>query len=203
MSALNSELKKVNVCSQFRKICSYPLRQRDPGDVDVRVKTMHTHLMPDTVSSLSIADSRTFSISELAREFGITPRALRFYEDKDMLHPARDGMTRVYSHRDRGRVKIIVRLKRLGLPLADIREILDLYGLEDGQRAQMRMSLVKFQNQIKELESQREDIEMALQELHRGIEWLEEQLDKIGPGAAEAENLKAYDEVARRQLDDA
>ncbi|MCR9196571.1 MAG: MerR family DNA-binding protein, partial [Hyphomonas sp.] len=106
-------------------------------------------------------------------------------------------------HRDRGRVKIIVRLKRLGLPLADIREILDLYGLEDGQRAQMRMSLVKFQNQIKELESQREDIEMALQELHRGIEWLEEQLDKIGPGAAEAENLKAYDEVARRQLDDA
>ena len=57
--------------------------------------------------------------------------------------------------------------------------------------------------QIKELESQREDIEMALQELHRGIEWLEGQLDKIGPGAAEAENLKAYDEVARRQLDDA
>ena len=131
--------------------------------------------MPDTVTSLSIADSRTYSISELAREFGITPRALRFYEDKDMLHPARDGMTRVYSHRDRGRVKIIVRLKRLGLPLADIREILDLYGLEDGQRAQMRMSLVKFQNQIKELESQREDIEMALQELHNGIEWLEEQ----------------------------
>ncbi len=80
--------------------------------------------MPDT-HSLSIADSRTYSISELAREFGITPRALRFYEDKDMLHPARDGMTRVYSHRDRGRVKIIVRLKRLGLPLADIREILD------------------------------------------------------------------------------
>ena len=164
---------------------------------------MHITRMPDTVSSLSIADSRTFSISELAREFGITPRALRFYEDKDMLHPARDGMTRVYSHRDRGRVKIIVRLKRLGLPLADIREILDLYGLEDGQRAQMRMSLVKFQNQIKELESQREDIEMALQELHRGIEWLEGQLEKIGPGAAEAENLKAYDEVARRQLDDA
>ncbi|MEM7494247.1 MAG: MerR family DNA-binding transcriptional regulator [Pseudomonadota bacterium] len=159
--------------------------------------------MPDTVSSISIADSRTYSISELAREFGITPRALRFYEDKDMLHPARDGMTRVYSHRDRARVKIIVRLKRLGLPLADIREILDLYGLEDGERAQMRMSLVKFQNQVKELESQREDIEMALQELHRGIEWLEEQLSRIGPGKDEAANLKAYDAVARRQLDDA
>ena len=159
--------------------------------------------MPDTISSISIADSRTYSISELAREFGITPRALRFYEDKDMLHPARDGMTRVYSHRDRARVKIIVRLKRLGLPLADIREILDLYGLEDGERAQMRMSLVKFQNQVKELESQREDIEMALQELHRGIEWLEEQLGRIGPGKDDAANLKAYDAVARRELDDA
>ncbi|MEM1088224.1 MAG: MerR family DNA-binding transcriptional regulator [Pseudomonadota bacterium] len=159
--------------------------------------------MPDTISSISIADSRTYSISELAREFEITPRALRFYEDKDMLHPARDGMTRVYSHRDRARVKIIVRLKRLGLPLADIREILDLYGLEDGERAQMRMSLVKFQNQVKELESQREDIEMALQELHRGIEWLEEQLGRIGPGKDDAANLKAYDAVARRQLDDA
>ena len=159
--------------------------------------------MPDTVSSISIADSRTYSISELAREFGITPRALRFYEDKDMLHPARDGMTRVYSHRDRARVKIIVRLKRLGLPLADIREILDLYGLEDGQRAQMRMSLVKFQNQIKELESQREDIEMALQELHNGIEWLNGNLSNVGPAEDDAEKLKAYDAVARRQLDDA
>ena len=107
--------------------------------------------MPDTVTSLSIADSRTYSISELAREFGITPRALRFYEDKDMLHPARDGMTRVYSHLDRRRVKIIVRLKRLGLPLADISEILDLYGLEDGHRAPMRTSLLKLQNSVQEL----------------------------------------------------
>ncbi len=159
--------------------------------------------MADTVTSLSIADSRTYSISELAREFGITPRALRFYEDKDMLHPARDGMTRVYSHRDRARVTIIVRLKRLGLPLADIREILDLYGLDDDQRAQMRMSRIKFQNQIKELESQREDIEMALQELHRGLEWLDSNLSKVGPAAGDAEDVKAYEAVARRQLNDA
>jgi len=156
-----------------------------------------------TNSSISIADSRSYSISELAREFGITPRALRFYEDKDMLHPARDGMTRVYSHRDRARVTIIVRLKRLGLPLADIREILDLYGMDDDQRAQMRAMHEKFNKQIKELESQREDIEMALQELHRGIEWLEGNLAHIGPKEADAENLKAYDAVARRQLNDA
>jgi len=159
--------------------------------------------MADTIQSISIADSRTYSISELAREYGITPRALRFYEDKDMLHPARDGMTRVYSHRDRARVTIIVRLKRLGLPLADIREILDLYAIDDGQRSQMRMMKIKFENQMKELESQREDIEMALQELNRGIEWLDGNLSKVGPAGGEAEDVKAYDAVARRQMDDA
>ena len=79
--------------------------------------------------TLSAAETRTYSISELAREFGVTPRALRFYEDKDMLHPSRDGMARVYSYRDRGRLKLIVHMKSLGLPLNDIREILDLLSL--------------------------------------------------------------------------
>lgn len=176
--------------------------KREQPDVDVRVRLGHISIMADTAASLSIADSRTYSISELAREFGITPRALRFYEDKDMLHPARDGMTRVYSHRDRARVTIIVRLKRLGLPLADIREILDLYALEDGQRAQMRMSLIKFQNQIKELENQRDDIDMALLELRKGIEWLETQLSTVGPGEKQVENVMAYDAVARSRLND-
>ena len=142
-------------------------------------------------------------ISELAREFGITPRALRFYEDKDMLHPARDGMTRVYSHRDRARVTIIVRMKRLGLPLADIREILDLYGLGDNQRAQKRKTLEKFRKQVQEFEDQREDIEVALVELRKGIEWLEQDLSNVGPTSDDAENVAAYDAVARKQLDEA
>lgn len=159
--------------------------------------------MPDTASSLSAADARTYSISELAREFGITPRALRFYEDKDMLHPSRDGMTRVYSNRDRARVTIIVRLKRLGLPLADIREILDLYALNDGQRAQMRTMLQKFKNQVAEFETQKADINAALKELHKGIDWLEGNLERVGPAAGDAENVAAYDAVARKQLDDA
>jgi DNA-binding transcriptional MerR regulator len=151
-------------------------------------------------STLSAADSRAYTISELAREFQVTPRALRFYEDKDMLHPARDGMMRVYSNRDRARLTIIVRLKRLGLPLADIREILDLYGLEDGQRAQMRLSLDKFRKQVKELETQREDIDTALTELHRGIKWLEEQVAKSPPPDDEKKQLAAYDAVARKHL---
>ncbi len=159
--------------------------------------------MPDTASSLSIAETRTYTISELAREFGITPRALRFYEDKDMLHPARDGMTRVYSHRDRARVTIIVRMKRLGLALADIREILDLYGLGDNQRAQKRKMLEKFRNQVREFETQQDDIEVALAELRKGIDWLENDLNRVGPSADDAENVAAYDAVARKQLDDA
>ena len=149
------------------------------------------------------ANERGFSISELARAFGITPRALRFYEDKDMLHPAREGMTRVYSHRDWVRVSIIVRLKRLGLKLADIRDILDLYGVDEGNRAQARMLLVKFRSQVKELESQREDIEVALQQLRSGIEHLEETLERVGPPESDKENIKAYDEIARRQIGEA
>ena len=97
--------------------------------------------MPDTATTVSAADSRTYSISELAREFGVTPRALRFYEDKDMLHPARDGMMRVYRNRDRARLKVILQCKRVGLPLADIREILDLYGMDRNERAQKREAL--------------------------------------------------------------
>ena len=119
-----------------------------------------------------------------------------------MLHPGRDGMTRVYSNRDRARLTIIVRLKRLGLPLADIREILDLYVLDDGQRAQQRMMLEKFRKQVKELKVQRDDIETALGELQNGIAWLEDILAKVGPNDEGKRQVAAYEAVARRQLDE-
>lgn len=151
--------------------------------------------------SVSAADARTYSISELAREFGVTARALRFYEDKDLLHPARDGMTRVYSNRDRARLKLIVRGKRVGLPLADIREILDLYTIGGDERVQLRATLDKFRNQVVELERQRTDIETALDELKKGIVWAEEKLKSAGPSERTSENLRAYDALARAQLD--
>lgn len=158
--------------------------------------------MPDTATSLSAADSRTYTISELAREFGVTPRALRFYEDKDMLHPDRDGMMRVYRNRDRARLKIILQCKRVGLPLADIRSILDLYGMGDNERAQKQEALKKFRQQVDTLNQQRADIDAALTELHKGIAWLETQLEQIGPGEDDARNLAAYDKVARAHLDE-
>jgi len=150
--------------------------------------------------SVSAAESRTYSISELAREFGVTARALRFYEDKDLLHPARDGMTRVYSNKDRARLILIVRGKRVGLPLADIREILDLYKMGD-QRIQLRTTLEKFRKQVVELESQREDIDTALVELQKGIVWAEDQLANTGPGEEVSQDVRAYDAVARAQLE--
>lgn len=159
--------------------------------------------MADTETSLSAAESRTFTISELAREFGVTPRALRFYEDKDMLHPARDGMARVYSNRDRARLKLILRGKRVGLPLADIREILDLYALGDGQRTQLRLSLKKFEEQAVRLREQRDDIDQALIELEKGIDWAKAQLSNVGPGDQEAESVAAYNRVARERLNGA
>ncbi len=162
---------------------------------------MTDHRQKPASPSVSAADSRTYSISELAREFGVTARALRFYEDKDLLHPARDGMTRVYSNRDRARLILIVRGKRVGLPLADIREILDLYKLGD-QRVQLRTTLDKFRKQVVELESQREDIETALTELHKGIIWAEEQLGSTLPGEEVSQDVRAYDAVARAQLED-
>lgn len=153
------------------------------------------------INSVSAAQSRTYSISELAREFGVTARALRFYEDKDLLHPARDGMTRVYSYRDRARLQLIVRGKRVGLSLSDIREILDLYAMGDNQRAQLRATLEKFRKKSVELETQREDIDEALKELDRGIAWAEAQLSEIGPGKSDSDQLRAYDAAARAQLD--
>ena len=70
---------------------------------------------------------RSFTIRQLCREFGATPRALRFYEDKGLLAPARNGLNRVYSYKDRARLQLILRGKRVGLALAEIREILALY----------------------------------------------------------------------------
>jgi DNA-binding transcriptional MerR regulator len=143
---------------------------------------------------------KTYTISELAREFQVTPRALRFYEDKDLLHPARDGLNRVYSSKDRARLKLILQGKRVGFSLVDIREILDLYTLE-GHQAQLKLSLRKSREQIRNLEKQREDIEDALEMLRKGVDWTEQKLKDLGPGSEAEQSARAYDRVARAGLD--
>jgi len=143
---------------------------------------------------------RTYTISQLAREFEVTPRALRFYEDKGLLTPRRDGMNRVYSHRDRGRLQLILRGKRVGLSLIEIKEILDLYKVD--QRAQAQTTLKKYKQRIVALEAQREDVDAAIEILHEGVAKLEEFLAKPAAPAALA-NARAFEAEAKKRLEDA
>ena len=107
----------------------------------------------------------TFFIGDLAVEFGITARTLRFYEDQDLLHPTRTGQTRLFSIRDRARLILILRGKRLGFSLAEIKEMLDLYSRGDGQVEQLRLALGKIQDRVHKLKSQKADIDLVLSEL--------------------------------------
>ncbi len=109
---------------------------------------------------------RTYTIRDLAHEFDITTRAIRFYEDKGLLSPTRKGQTRIYAPRDHARLSLILRGKRVGFSLDEIREMLDLYGLKDGQEAQLRVSRQKFTERIAILEQQKMDIAQAIKELH-------------------------------------
>ena len=125
------------------------------------------------MSQHSETRQQTYSITELRREFDVTARTLRFYEDKGLLQPARDGQTRLYSYRDRARLKLIMLGKRVGFSLADIKEILDLYNLKDGQFTQMQVSLEKGRQKITELERQKRDIEEAISDLGRTCQIIE------------------------------
>jgi DNA-binding transcriptional MerR regulator len=109
----------------------------------------------------------TFTIGELAEEFGVTHRALRFYEDKGLISPARRGTTRLYSRRDRARLRLVILGKKVGFPLADIREMLEFYELKDGQPGQLLTALGRFTERIAVLRRQKQDIEQAIAELSR------------------------------------
>ncbi len=130
---------------------------------------------------------RTYTIRQLCIEFKVTPRALRFYEDKGLLSPAREGLNRVYNYRDRARLTLILQGKRVGLSLSDIREILELYSPDDGNAAQSAKSLRKFRDQIVALEAKREDIEHALEALREGCAAMEARLAKTRPDLLSAE----------------
>jgi DNA-binding transcriptional MerR regulator len=106
-----------------------------------------------------------FSIGELATEFDITPRAIRFYEDHGLLAPRREGQRRIYSPRDRTRLKLTLRGKRLGLSLTEIRELIDMYEPGRDERPQLKRFLALMQTHKASLEQQRADIQAQLAEL--------------------------------------
>ena len=143
--------------------------------------------------------ARTYTIRQLCLEFKCTPRALRFYEDKGLLTPARDGMNRVYSYRDRARLQLILRGKRVGLSLCEIGEILDLYEADESGAQQAAKSLRKFRERIVALEQQKHDIDEAIAQLQTGISVMEKRLAETRPDLLP--RAADYDQTMRRQLD--
>ena len=109
--------------------------------------------------------AKTYSISELAREFGVTPRTIRFYEAEGLIAPLRDGQRRIYRPRDRVRLKLILRGKRIGFSLKEIAEIIDLYDAAPGEAGQLRTLLERIAGRRADLEQKRQDIEAALAHL--------------------------------------
>ncbi len=109
--------------------------------------------------------SDLYTVSELAGELGTTPRALRFYEDKKLVAPRRVGNARVYTRRDRGRLILVLRGKRLGFTLREIRDWLDLYDMDPGQAEQMKTLVAKVGDRIALLKQQRKDIDKTVTEL--------------------------------------
>ena len=138
-------------------------------------------------------DHRTYSIRHLCREFGATARALRFYEDKGLLTPARKGQTRVYDARDRARLKLILRGRRIGFTLQEIQEMLDLYDRKDHNVHQMAVALRRHRAQVEALKQQLEDIEGAIQTAEDACAWMESKLGEhrpdLLPGADEYADL--------------
>lgn len=110
-------------------------------------------------------ENDSYSISELAREFDVTPRAIRFYEDEGLLNPRRIGSRRVYSKRDCVRLKLILRGKRLGFSLAEVRQMFELYDQARDERPQLQKFLAALKLRREQLERQREEIDEVLAEI--------------------------------------
>ncbi len=122
---------------------------------------------------------RLFSITELTREFNVTTRTLRFYEAEGMLSPKRRGRTRLYDQRERTRLRLILRGKRLGLSLADIREIVDMYDAAPGEAGQLTLLINKIAERRAELVRMRLDIEETLADLGQVERRCHERLDQM------------------------
>ena len=125
----------------------------------------------------------TYSISELAHEFDVTPRTIRYYEDEGLLTPLREGQTRIYSHRDKIRLKLTLRGKRLGFSLAEIRELFDMYDTDKSSKTQLHSMIQLIETKRGVLRQQLEDIQMVMAELEAAEQRCVNSLNSLKSGA--------------------
>lgn len=125
----------------------------------------------------------TYSISELAHEFDVTPRTIRYYEDEGLLTPLREGQTRIYSHRDKIRLKLTLRGKRLGFSLAEIRELFDMYDTDKSSKTQLHSMTQLIDEKRDALRQQLEDIQMVMAELEAAEQRCVNSLNSLKTGA--------------------
>jgi len=119
----------------------------------------------ERMTTPSATERAEFTIGELAREFDVTPRTIRFYEDQGLLAPRREGQRRIYAQRDRTRLKLTLRGKRLGLSLSEVRELIDMYEPGRDDRPQLERFLALLESHRAMLEQQRADLESQLTEI--------------------------------------
>jgi DNA-binding transcriptional MerR regulator len=134
--------------------------------------------VPDLVAGFDrdATGAEVFTIRDLTRDLGVSARTLRFYEEKGLVDPRRNGHERLYSRRDRARLKYVLMGKSVGFSLEEVREMLDLYDLGDGGVTQLKVALAKFHQQIDRLARQKADIDRAITELSRACRAVEAML---------------------------
>jgi DNA-binding transcriptional MerR regulator len=126
----------------------------------------------------------TLTIRQMCEAYGVTPRTLRFYESKELIAPIRRGQARLYTRRERGRLKLILQGRRFGFALEDIRQLLDLYDLGDGQKTQIARTLDTARGRLAAMEAQRDDLARAIEDLKGRIESAEALLARDSSSAA-------------------
>ena len=130
---------------------------------------------------------KTMSIREMCDAFDVTPRTLRFYESKELLFPIRDGQKRLFTRRDRARLKLILRGKRFGFSLEEIRQLLELYHMGDQQQTQLQRTYEVAQDRLADMVRQRDELNEAIDDLTAQLAWGERIMDQMKHAAKAAE----------------
>ena len=130
---------------------------------------------------------KTMTIREMCDAFDVTPRTLRFYEAKELIFPIREGQKRLFTHSDRARLKLILRGKRFGFSLEEIRQLLDLYRIGDQQQTQLARTYALAQKRLDDLIRQRDELNAAIEDLREQMKWGEKMIASINHATRAAE----------------